>query len=197
MVLLVFYARIQVIKKLEEILKKTFLSILAASAILMLTSCASTGKTKNEPGAPDSSILIGKMAVEFRGYDENFNGLHTKDLRVTVKEQESGKTWQVYTNNEGLFLVPKAKTNYHYSITEVYFLVNEGSTISWCTMPLQSPVMTCKADYAGILSNIVIKLQKDNGGFWFEKNDPADVKASFKNTYPESEWNDYPFLYLN
>ncbi len=178
-------------------MKKAFLSILAASAILLLASCASTGKTNNEPVAPDSTILMGKMAVEFTGYEDAFNGIHAKDLRVTVKEQESGKTWQVYTNVEGLYLVPKAKANCHYSITEVYFLNNDGNKISWCTMPLQGPVMACKTDYASILSNIVIKLQKDKGGFWFEKNDPADVKASFKNTYPESEWNDYPFLYLN
>jgi len=184
-------------------MKKIFLLILFIPLIVLLTSCATT-KFIAEPKTPDmGTLLIGQIEVHVSDWPEPsaMNGVHRRNIQVHLYDSAERKEIKMTSRGEGTFyLVSENRTK---MIDISGFMVRtkiEGGPVSTLNLEYGKKVLLQdgKVNNVGRIIFIVEVIGQGPGrgnvGTYIQTSESykvkfEDIKPWFRETFPESEWN--------
>lgn len=177
------------------------------SVVMLLVSCATTRFEPKENGS--SSLVVGRLTAKASGvaYDGNginFNRNYTMGTQLTLKEVSTGKLYETKTiRRDGLFVFGNLAPNQNYYLYQIKYNIEQSNGWKgWITFTYDAAdfFVKTKADSVVVLGNFESTMtgvgERVNARV-IDNNIPTEVRFSFMDLYPESEWLSKNWYYKN
>lgn len=177
------------------------------SVMMLLVSCATTRFEPKNDGS--SSLVIGRLTAKASGvaYDGNginFNRNYTMGTQLTLKEVSTGKLYETKTiRRDGLFVFGNLAPNQNYYLYQIKYNIEQSNGWKgWITFTYDAAdfFVKTKADSVVVLGNFESTMtgvgERVNARV-IDNNIPTEVRFSFMDLYPESEWLSKNWYYKN
>lgn len=177
------------------------------SVVMLLVSCATTRFEPTNDGS--SSLVVGRLTAKASGvaYDGNginFNRNYTMGTQLTLKEVSTGKLYETKTiRRDGLFVFGNLAPNQNYYLYQIKYNIEQSNGWKgWITFTYDAAdfFVKTKADSVVVLGNFESTMtgvgERVNARV-IDNNIPTEVRFSFMDLYPESEWLSKNWYYKN
>lgn len=177
------------------------------SVVMLLVSCATTRFEPKNDGS--SSLVVGRLTAKASGvaYDGNginFNRNYTMGTQLTLKEVSTGKLYETKTiRRDGLFVFGNLAPNQNYYLYQIKYNIEQSNGWKgWITFTYDAAdfFVKTKADSVVVLGNFESTMtgvgERVNARV-IDNNIPTEVRFSFMDLYPESEWLSKNWYYKN
>lgn len=176
------------------------------SVVMLLVSCATTRFEPKENGS--SSLVVGRLTAKASGFeydgDINFNRNYTMGTQLTLKEVSTGKLYETKTiRRDGLFVFGNLTPNQNYYLYQIKYNIEQSNGWKgWITFTYDAAdfFVKTKADSVVVLGNFESTMtgvgERVNARV-IDNNIPTEVRFSFMDLYPESEWLSKNWYYKN
>ena len=177
------------------------------SVVMLLVSCATTRFEPTNDGS--SSLVVGRLTAKASGvaYDGNginFNRNYTMGTQLTLKEVSTGKLYETKTiRRDGLFVFGNLTPNQNYYLYQIKYNIEQSDGWKgWITFTYDAAdfFVKTKADSVVVLGNFESTMtgvgERVNARV-IDNNIPTEVRFSFMDLYPESEWLSKNWYYKN
>lgn len=188
-------------------MNKIFKGLFYLSVVMLLVSCATTRFEPKENGS--SSLIVGRLTAKASGvaYDGNginFNRNYTMGTQLTLKEVSTGKLYETKTiRRDGLFVFGNLTPNQNYYLYQIKYNIEQSNGWKgWITFTYDAAdfFVKTKADSVVVLGNFESTMtgvgERVNARV-IDNNIPTEVRFSFMDLYPESEWLSKNWYYKN
>lgn len=187
-------------------MNKIFKGLFYLSVVMLLVSCATTRFEPKNDGS--SSLVVGRLTAKASGFeydgDINFNRNYTMGTQLTLKEVSTGKLYETKTiRRDGLFVFGNLTPNQNYYLYQIKYNIEQSNGWKgWITFTYDAAdfFVKTKADSVVVLGNFESTMtgvgERVNARV-IDNNIPTEVRFSFMDLYPESEWLSKNWYYKN
>jgi hypothetical protein len=171
--------------------------------VLLLTLLTVTGCAKIPgPKGPDDTLLIGRIHLEIRGYDDSavsINGKRKSGIEITFREMKTRESFTVRSKQEGLFYKAQVKPG-TYFIDSIRFKktdsIGSWSSLGW-DQPLGLFAINIEKGVVTNLGSIFWLADKVKGRYGvIQDQSPEDFRQVLAEEFTGNQWLNRPWNHI-